>query len=78
MCLVFLEKDDSCTEKIVPAVTDNSNSDLSDEDEHPEPDTTLFIKNLNFSTKEEGIREVSTGLHHMLLCFTVRDDEMNI
>lgn len=51
------EKDDSCTEKIVPAVTDNSSSDSSDEDEPPEPDTTLFIKNLNFSTNQEGIRE---------------------
>ena len=76
--LLFLEKDDSCTEKIIPAVTDNSSSDSSDEDEPPEPDTTLFIKNLNFSTNQEDIREVSIGLCHMLLCVTVSDDEMNI
>ena len=76
--LTFLGKDESCTEKIVLAVTDNSSSDSSDEDEPPEPDTTLFIKNLNFSTNQEDIREVSVGLCHMLLCVTVSDDEMNI
>jgi len=59
-------------------VTDNSSGDSTDEDEPLEPDTTLFIKNLNFSTNQEDIREVSIGLHHMLLCVTVRDDEMNI
>lgn len=68
-CLTFLEKDDSCIEKIVPAETDNSSGDSSDEDELPEPDTTLFIKNLNFSTNQEDIREVSIGCtSHVIVC----------
>lgn len=50
-------KDDSCRQKIVPAEIENSSGDSSDEDEPPEPDTTLFIKNLNFSTNQEDIRE---------------------
>lgn len=29
-----------------------------DDDEEPEPDTTLFVKNLNFSTTEELLKKV--------------------
>ncbi|XP_056002350.1 probable RNA-binding protein 19 isoform X2 [Ostrea edulis] len=35
---------------------DGSSSDEED-DETPEPDSTLFVKNLNFTTTEEGLRE---------------------
>lgn len=32
--------------------------DIEDEDE-PEPDTTLYVKNLNFSTTEESLKKVN-------------------
>lgn len=33
--------------------------DDEEEDEEPEPDTTLFVKNLNFKTTDEGLRKVN-------------------
>lgn len=57
-CLIFLAND-SCSNENVLAETGKNSDDSSDEDEPPEPDTTLFIKNLNFSTEQEDIREVS-------------------
>jgi RNA recognition motif-containing protein len=45
----------------------NSSDDSSEEDERPEPDTTLFIKNLNFNTNEEDIKEVSIEFMMLLL-----------
>jgi multiple RNA-binding domain-containing protein 1 len=67
---MFLAKDDGCRKKNSPAETDDSSGDSSVEDEPPEPDTTLFVKNLNFSTNEEDIREVSIGcimLQHVIV-----------
>nr|CAD7453395.1 unnamed protein product [Timema tahoe] len=33
------------------------NGEATDDDEDPEPDTTLFIKNLNFETREDSVKE---------------------
>ena len=35
-----------------------------EEEDSPEPDATLFVKNLNFSTTEEALREVTTVTPH--------------
>ncbi|XP_021914789.1 probable RNA-binding protein 19 isoform X2 [Zootermopsis nevadensis] len=51
------EEGGNSSKENVSAETGNSSGDSSDEDEPPEPDTTLFIKNLNFSTNQEDIRE---------------------
>lgn len=58
----FLVEGGNSSKENVSAETGNSSGDSSDEDEPPEPDTTLFIKNLNFSTNQEDIREVSIKL----------------
>lgn len=34
------------------------NSDNEEEEDDPEPDTTLFVKNLNFTTTEDVLRKV--------------------
>lgn len=45
--------------------TNNSNEEKTekveeeDDDEEPEPDTTLFVKNLNFKTTDDVLRKVS-------------------
>jgi RNA recognition motif-containing protein len=57
-CLLFLAGGSGSSENVL-AQTGKNSEDSSDEDELPEPDTTLFIKNLNFSTEQEDIREVS-------------------
>ncbi|XP_023713883.1 probable RNA-binding protein 19 isoform X2 [Cryptotermes secundus] len=51
------KSNDSCSNENALADTGKNSDDSSDEDEPPEPDTTLFIKNLNFSTEQEDIRE---------------------
>lgn len=57
-CLIFLAND-SCSNENVLTETGKNSDESSDEDEPPEPDTTLFIKNLNLSTEQEDIREVN-------------------
>jgi RNA recognition motif-containing protein len=64
---MFLANGDNCSKENVPAETGNSSGDSSDEDEPPEPDTTLFIKNLNFNTNQEDIKEVSIEFVMLLL-----------
>ena len=41
-----------------------------DDDEEPESDTTLFVKNLNFITTDEGLRKVNC----FATTFNIRDD----
>jgi hypothetical protein len=65
--LLFLANGDSSCKENVPAEMANNSCDSSDEDEPPEPDTTLFIKNLNFNTNQEDIKEVSTRFMMLLL-----------
>lgn len=38
---------------------EENNDEEQDEEEEPEPDTTLFVKNLNFITTDDGLRQVS-------------------
>lgn len=47
------------------------------DDEEPEPDTTLFVKNLNFSTTEDALREHFTkcGSLHYAMIATKKDPE---
>ncbi|QQP50440.1 Putative RNAbinding protein 19like [Caligus rogercresseyi] len=45
-------------EAVVEATEDNEELD----DEEPEPETTLFVKNLNFSTTESGLKEHFRGM----------------
>lgn len=35
------------------------NEVIEDDDEEPEPDTTLFVKNLNFKTTDEDLKKVN-------------------
>lgn len=39
------------------AADEESSGESGEEDVGPEPDSTLFVKNLNFSTTEEGLRQ---------------------
>lgn len=52
---------------------DNKNNTLKEEDnEPPELDTTLFVKNINFSTTEEQLKDVSNQkVLHMISLFSV-------
>lgn len=38
---------------------ENNTSKKVNDDEEPEPDTTLFVKNINFSTTTEQLKSVS-------------------
>lgn len=38
---------------------ENGNMHTKEDDEPPEPETTLFVKNINFSTTEEQLKDVS-------------------
>jgi RNA recognition motif-containing protein len=79
-CLIFLANDGCSNENALAEIGKNSD-DSSDEDEPPEPDTTLFIKNLNFSTEQEDIREVSIQFiisQHLVAHATLRSDKMKI
>lgn len=48
----------------VAKVVEEEEDDNDDEDEEEEslPGSTLFVKNLNFSTTEETLREVSSDV----------------
>nr|CAD7200804.1 unnamed protein product [Timema douglasi] len=39
------------------ATETEADEEATDDDEDPEPDTTLFIKNLNFETREDSVKE---------------------
>lgn len=58
-------------EKTVEEVTEQPEEVVEEEEEEeevpPEPDTTLFVKNLNFSTTEQAVRE------HFEQCGTVHE-----
>lgn len=38
---------------------EQNQTDIEKEDIEPEPDTTLYIKNINFDTDEDGIKKVT-------------------
>lgn len=42
--------------------SNSTNKNIEDDIEEPEPDTTLFIKNINFNTVEEDITKVEKYL----------------
>ena len=42
--------------------TNKVNKEESEDEDEPEPDTTLFVKNINFATTEEQLKTVS-NLH---------------
>ncbi|XP_037514076.1 LOW QUALITY PROTEIN: probable RNA-binding protein 19 [Rhipicephalus sanguineus] len=50
-------KADTVEQKHAERPADEEEEAEEEEDMPPEPDTTLFIKNLNFSTNEEAVRE---------------------
>lgn len=72
------DKEDRVSEKLAEEVVQESagggehNVAIKEEDEEPEPDTTLFVKNLNFKTTDEGLRKASyilLGIPTTLLFF---------
>ncbi|XP_063989754.1 probable RNA-binding protein 19 [Diachasmimorpha longicaudata] len=53
-----LENNEAKDEKNEPKVANKEeNEDDEEDEEEPEPDTTLFVKNLNFSTDEETLNK---------------------
>lgn len=42
--------------------TNKANKEESEDEDEPEPDTTLFVKNINFSTTEEQLKTVKNTL----------------
>ena len=46
----------------------NQQQDLIDEAMVPEPDTTLFVKNLNFDTTEEALKKVPIVTNSVFKC----------
>lgn len=39
--------------------TNKANKEESEDEDEPEPDTTLFVKNINFSTTDEQLKSVN-------------------
>ncbi|XP_055845812.1 probable RNA-binding protein 19 [Episyrphus balteatus] len=56
---------------------DAENYDEMDDDEPPEPDTTLFLRNLNFNTREDAVRNhfKQMGQIHMVQVAMRKDPE---
>ncbi|GAB1868922.1 Probable RNA-binding protein 19 [Camponotus japonicus] len=56
---------------------ENENMHTKEDDEPPEPDTTLFVKNINFSTTEEQLRDYfgKCGPLHYVTIATKKDPE---
>ncbi len=54
-CLMCVQEEEA--REIQAEAEDLANSDHN-EDEIPEPDTVLFVKNLNFESTEDALREV--------------------
>lgn len=52
-----MEEVEEKSEKVADAVELQENDDDDEDDEEPQPNTTLFIKNLNFDTTEETVRD---------------------
>lgn len=51
---------DAAAENLAKVVEEEEDDDDEDEEEESLPGSTLFVKNLNFSTTEETLREVSS------------------
>ncbi|XP_029676364.1 probable RNA-binding protein 19 [Formica exsecta] len=56
---------------------ENENMHTKEDDEPPEPDTTLFVKNINFSTTEEQLKDYfgKCGPLHYITIATKKDPE---
>ncbi|KMR02737.1 putative rna-binding protein 19-like protein [Lasius niger] len=56
---------------------ENENIHTKEDDEPPEPDTTLFVKNINFSTTEEQLKDYfgKCGPLHYVTIATKKDPE---
>ncbi|CAH1107316.1 unnamed protein product [Psylliodes chrysocephalus] len=54
---------------------EENNDEEQDEEEEPEPDTTLFVKNLNFITTDDGLRQhfIGCGKIHYANVATKKD-----
>lgn len=63
------KKTESSSEKKAESSSEKKDESSSEEEDFPEPDTTLFIKGLNFSTKEEAIKEVNILLSNFYHTF---------
>lgn len=65
-----VEKDDSNKTN-----SNEENKEIEDDDEEPEPDTTIFVKNLNFSTTESALKEyfAKCGPIHYVMIATKKD-----
>lgn len=50
--------DETNGETTVKEVKDENKEDEEENDDEPEPDTTLYVKNLNFKTTDESLKEV--------------------
>ncbi|KAI4503707.1 hypothetical protein M0802_001110 [Mischocyttarus mexicanus] len=55
--------------------SNEENKEIEDDDEEPEPDTTIFVKNLNFSTTESALKEyfAKCGPIHYAMIATKKD-----
>lgn len=51
-------KEEVKSEEAVNEVADKTQPEDEDDSEEPEPDTTLFVKNLNFKTTDDILRKV--------------------
>jgi multiple RNA-binding domain-containing protein 1 len=49
--------------------------DVAQEEQPPEPETTIFVKNLNFDTTDETLLEVSEKLICLLLKYFIRSEK---
>lgn len=59
-------------QKNIETVKSNDNEDENeDDDDTPEPDTTLFVKNLNFTTTDEDLYQVKKHLFRKLQIFAI-------
>nr|CAD7574502.1 unnamed protein product [Timema californicum] len=58
------------------AAETEADDEATDDDEDPEPDTTLFIKNLNFETREDSVKELANAL--VVLSLTAEDREIEV
>jgi len=63
------ELTDSTKEAKKEITEENENMHTKEDDEPPEPDTTLFVKNINFSTTEEQLRDVSKIIIFKIVIF---------
>ncbi|XP_072744526.1 probable RNA-binding protein 19 [Anoplolepis gracilipes] len=72
------KKKESTAEEVEKEITkEKKNIHKKEDDEPPEPDTTLFVKNINFSTTEEQLKDYfgKCGPLHYITIATKKDPE---